>query len=234
MAEGLYVSMAGATARERQLESIADDLANAQTPGFKAERPAFVTVLAEAGGLRAYPAAVGSGSDLRPGPVVQTSNPLDVLPDDGNFLGVRNRDGKLAFTRDGRLSLDADGTLRAAGLPVLTDQLQTVSLRPEQQLQIGADGRLLVDDVEVGHLALYKLEGHAERLAPALVAPAEGGSATAVSGGVKVGAIEQGNRSPMEGMLDMVSAQRSFDASMQAIDTYRRLSASSSELGRVR
>ena len=69
MADGIYVSMCGAVARTEQLDAIADNLANAATPGFKASRPAFESFLppgAAPTSDKHYPAAVGAGFDLRP------------------------------------------------------------------------------------------------------------------------------------------------------------------------
>jgi flagellar basal-body rod protein FlgF len=234
MADGIYVSMAGATARERQLESIADDLANAQTPGFKSSRPVFKTVLAEQNGLRAFPAAAGAGTDLRAGATVSTGNPLDVLPDDGNFLAVRSASGQVGYTRDGRLSLDAQGTLRAAGLPVLTSDGRTVSVAPTQKLALGQRGQIVIDGTEVGRLGQVKLEGLTTKSGPSVLVPAQGGRATQVTAGLQTGVVEQGNRTALDSMVDLISAQRSFDASMQAIDAYRKMGDRSSELGKVR
>ena len=71
MADGLYVSMCGAVARAEQLEAVADNLANAQTPGFKAARPAFESFMAASGAQdKHYAAAVATGFDLRPGPIL--------------------------------------------------------------------------------------------------------------------------------------------------------------------
>jgi len=62
MADGLYVSMCGAAARAEQLDAVADNLANAQTPGFKPARPAFESFLAASGAPdKVYPAAVAGG-----------------------------------------------------------------------------------------------------------------------------------------------------------------------------
>ena len=236
MADGIYVSMAGATARERQLDSIADNLANAQTPGFKASRTVFATVLAGESGLRAFPAVAGTGSDLRPGATAHSGNPLDVLPEDGAFLGVRTSNGTLAYTRDGRLSVDAQGTLRAAGQPVLTAAGATVALPPNAKLEIGSHGQLMVDGKELGRLALFHLEGGADRSGPSLVTPSASnqGHATPVEGRVATGAVELGNRTALDAMVDMVSAQRHFEASMQALDAYRKMGDRSNELGKVR
>lgn len=234
MADGLYVSMAGATARERQLEALADDLANAQTPGFKASRPAFASVLAEVGGQRVFPAATGVGSDLRAGPTAQTGNPLDVVPGGSAFLSVQGPSGGLAFTRNGRLSLDANGILQTSGRPVLTAEGGTVAVPQGSTLQIGNEGAVLIDGLQVAQLGLFQLQGRSERVGPSLLAPGTGGSATPVAATVETGAVELGNHSALSATVELVSAQRHFDASMQALETYRKLGDRSSELGRVR
>src|SRR5512147_1572388 len=94
MADGIYVSMCGAEARTEQLDAIADNLANASTPGFKASRPAFESFLPRGAGAASdkhYPAAVAAGFDLRSGPTQRTDNPLDVVPGEGMFLMVQTR-----------------------------------------------------------------------------------------------------------------------------------------------
>lgn len=121
MADGIYISMCGAVARGEQLDAIADNLANAQTPGFKASRPAFETFMAPSGAQdKQYAAAVATAFNLRPGPTAATGNPLDVVPDEGAFLVVQQPGGELAYTRDGRLTLDGSRRLvSGAGKPVL-------------------------------------------------------------------------------------------------------------------
>ena len=133
MADGIYISMCGAVARAEQLDSIADNLANAQTPGFKASRPAFETFMAASGAPdKQYTAAVATSFDLRPGPASRTGNPLDVLPDDGAFLAVQQQDGSTAYTRDGRLTLDAERRLvSGAGRLVLTPTGQPITVPPD-------------------------------------------------------------------------------------------------------
>ena len=230
MSDGIYIGMAGATAREAQLEAVADDLANAQTPGYKAARPAFSTVLAQAGADRAFPQANGGGRDLRPGPTQPTGNPLDVVPGGDLFLAVRGDHGT-AYTRDGRLSIDANGVLRAAGLPVLGENGEELAAPPGVAPSIGADGTVSAAGAIVGRLGLFSLSGRVETLGPSLLRAAD---ATPAEGKVQTGEVELGNHEPLDAAVEMISAQRHFEASMQAIDTYRKLADRSSELGRVR
>jgi flagellar basal-body rod protein FlgF len=79
-----------------------------------------------------------------------------------------------------------------------------------------------------------RLEGAVDRVAPSLVATGAGGRALPVDVPVHTGRIELGNGGALEAAIQMVSAQRSFETSVQAIQTYRQLDARGTDLGRVR
>ncbi|MGC3998706.1 MAG: flagellar hook basal-body protein [Anaeromyxobacter sp.] len=238
MADGIYVSMCGAVARAEQLDAIADNLANAQTPGFKAARPAFESFMGkglEAAQDKHYPAAVATGFDLRPGPTSQTGNPLDVIPGDGLFLTVRTAGGATAYTRDGRLTLDADGRLTTGGRPVLDRTGQPIVVPPDQPIRIDSTGKVLAGEEEVAELGLAGLAGPVDRVGPALLAPGTGGRVLpCTQGSVRIGEIELGNASALEATVQMVTAQRNYDASMTAIQTYQKLDQRAVEVARVR
>ncbi len=244
MADGIYVTMAGAAARTAQLDAIADNLANAQTPGFKSSRLSFESFLPAGGAAdKAYTAAVGTQLDLRGGAVTRSDNPLDVLPENDAFLAVQLPAGQIGYTRDGRLALDADRTLTQGGRPVLGRDGQPIRFPPSTRPQIQDDGtvRAIQDDgtgrtreITVGELALFHLAGPVDRIGPSTLAPGQGGRAEHVTARVHAGEIELGNSSPLDGMVQLISAQRNFDASMQALQTYRSMDGRSSEIGRVR
>jgi flagellar basal-body rod protein FlgF len=236
MADGIYVSMCGAAARMAQLDAVADNLANTQTPGFKAARPAFQVFLPASGAAdKAYTAAVATGFDLRPGPTSRTDGPLDVVPEDGAFLAVQTAAGQRAFTRDGRLSVDAANRLVQNGRPVLDRAGLPISVPPGAAPEIGADGVVKAGGAPVGEIALHRLSGPVDRVAPSLLAPGRGGSAELVDAGrLRVGEIELGNAGALESTVQLITAQRQFDASMQALQTYRSMDQRSTEIARVR
>jgi flagellar basal-body rod protein FlgF len=239
MADGIYVSMCGAEARTEQLDAIADNLANASTPGFKASRPAFESFLPRGAGPSSdkhYPAAVAAGFDLRSGPAQRTDNPMDVVPDEGMFLTVRTRTGTVAYTRDGRLTVDAEGRLLIDGLQVLSKDGQPLTLPPTGTPRVNGDGSVWVDDQQAGELGLARLQGPVDRVGPALLAPAAGGHAQPVLDGARVhpGELELGNAPAVESMVQMISAQRAYDASMQAIQTYSQLNQRATEVARAK
>jgi len=248
MADGIYVSMCGAAARSEQLESVADNLANVQTRGFKAARPAFESFLPLGGKYdKSYPAAVATSLDLRPGPSTTTGNPLDVVPEDGAFLAVQTPGGDVAYTRDGRMSLDAERRLVVSGNPVLGKNGQPIVVPADAAAEVDPQGRVRAvlqstseranrpEGVELGELATFQLSGTVDRLGPALLQPGQGGVATQVEDTrVRVGEVELANASPLEAMVQMIGAQRSFEASMQAIQIYRSLDQSATAVGRVK
>jgi len=236
MADGIYISMCGAVARSEQLDSIADNLANAQTPGFKASRPSFEAFMAPSGAQdKVYAASVATALDLRPGPSAHTGNPLDVLPDDGAFLAIRTPQGATAYTRDGRMTLDADRRLVSGSGRLVLDRVgQPILIPPDLTPSVDDRGVVRAGDTEVATLALVRLEGAIDRIAPSLLAPGAGGRAVPVETSVRSGEVELGNAGALEATMALVQAQRSYDASMQAIQTYRQLDQRGNELGRYR
>jgi flagellar basal-body rod protein FlgF len=234
MADGLYVGMAGAVARSRQLEAISDNLANVQTPGFKAERPAFEAFLAAPGSDKVSPAAVQTSVDLRPGPTNLTGRPLDVLPGGNGFFAVEQPSGTRAYTRDGRIQVDANGTLRVGQNAILDNSGSPITIPPGSNPTIDDHGRVLVEGNAVAQLGIYELQGTVDRLGTSLVAPAPNGDAVPVQAGVTTGVVEMGNAGGMEAAVALVSAQRHYETSMQAIQTYRRLDEKAAEVGKVR
>ncbi|HEY2901491.1 MAG TPA: flagellar hook basal-body protein, partial [Polyangia bacterium] len=149
MADGIYVGMAAAAARADQLDSIADNLANAETPGFKATRPAFQSFLPAYSGPglvdKVFSTVVGTGTDMSPGAVVTTDNPLDIVPADQSFLQVASLSGKPAFTRNGRLQLDPDGNLVSDGRAVMGTSGNAITVAPGTKLSINEAGEIRAD-----------------------------------------------------------------------------------------
>lgn len=239
MANGIYVSMNGAAARLAQLDSIADNLANAQTPGFKAERPSFEAFLAKAderfgrNATHVYTAAVGTRVDLSPGAVVQTGNPLDITPSGKSFIGVQTSTG-IALTRNGHLQVERDGAITASGRPVVDQGGAPLIAPPNAQVRIEPNGAVFANDARIGQVGLFELNGPVDRVGPSLLAPHSQDDLTVSSDTVRIGQIETGNASPLEAAVQMVAAQRHFESSMQALQTYRRLDERAAEVGRTR
>lgn len=247
MADGIYVGMAAASARAEQLDSIADNLANVETPGFKAARPAFQSFLPArtgspgAGGVaspngiadKVSAAAVGTGADLSPGPLVTTENPLDLVPHEDAFMTVKTATG-VAFTRNGRVTVSPDGFLIVAGRPLVGTSGNLIQIPLGAQPRINERGGVVIDRQEIDRLALVRLQGNVAHLGPSLYGPGAGGAVAPVELGVSIGQLEMANATALDSTVQMIGAQRQFETAMQAIQTYRRLDERAIEVGRTR
>lgn len=240
MSSGIYIGMSAASARNRRLDAVADSLANVNTPGFKAARSTFEGLLAETndnvqpGNDKVLVRTTKEGLDMSPGVLVQTQEPLDVLPENQAFLGVSLGNGELAYTRDGRLMVDGSGQLLAGGRPVVSAGGGPIFVPLHSQPTISKAGQVMVEGRAVDQLGFFRLEGDLERVGPRLVMPREEGRAEPTFVDVQTGVIEQGNVSAIDATVELVNVQRSFDHAMQAIDTYKRLDETATNVGRIR
>lgn len=234
MANGIYVAMNGASARTTQLEAVADNLANVDTPGFRANRTAFEAFLPAGGrGEEGHVAAVKTSADPRPGRIVETGRPLDLVPADGAFLSVSTEAGA-AYTRAGHLEVDAEGRLLAGGRQVLDTRGRPIDVPIDTPVTVGEDGVVRTGDQPLARLGLYRIEGDLERTAPTLLRPASDAQVVASDAEVRTGHLEVSASSALEATVQLVGAQRSFDTAMQALETYRRLDQRATDIGRVR
>lgn len=230
MADSLYVIASGAVARQRQLEAIANNLANADTSGFKADRVLFRAALdsalrsAEGEALAGAPghtfaATRGAGMDFSRGPVERTGAPLDAALEGPGFFAVDTPRG-VRYTRAGSFSVDADGQLRtASGHPVLGEGGRLVA--GNRPVEIRPDGTL-VDDrgTTRGRLRIVEFEEPSRLVKEGdslFRAPPAAVDLPAPEATVLPGALEGSNVSPMREMASMMTLQREFEASLRAL-----------------
>ncbi len=235
MADGIYVGMSAAVARAAQLDAIADNLANIDTPGFKGERPAFESFLPPGGPTdKVLSGVVATAIDMRPGTTQTTDSPTDVIPDDGSFLAVQMPGGKIGYTRNGHIEISPDGGLQIAGLPVLDASGQPLVVPDGGDVAIDSTGTVTVGQDVVGALSLWNAQGPMDRVGPSLMMPSTGTKMTeATDGSLSVGELEMGNVSALDCTVQMIGAQRNYDLAMQAIQTYRELDQKVVDVGRV-
>jgi flagellar basal-body rod protein FlgG len=155
MIRALYSAASGMAAQQLNVDTIAHNLANSNTNGFKARRTQFEDLLyqnfiqpgAAAGSQTIVPSGLQVGLGTRPvaneiiftqGNFVQTDNPLNVVIQGKGFFQVRQPSGQLAYTRDGGFQLDRDGNMvTAAGDPI---EPQITIPAQAQSVTIAADG----------------------------------------------------------------------------------------------
>jgi flagellar basal-body rod protein FlgF len=225
----LYVAMTGAAQTMAAQASVAHNLANANTTGFKAEMAAFQSVPVNGPGqpTRINAMSQGLGADFSPGAETSTGRDLDIAVRGQGWIAVQAADGSEGYTRAGDLRIDADGLLTTAGgLPVLGDG-GPISLPPFSKLDIGSDGSIALvalgqGSTTVSTAARIKLvnpnPASLERASDGLMHVKDGGSADADdSVQVAAGALEASNVNPSESLVRMIELSRQFEMQMQSI-----------------
>ena len=152
MDSGYYAAMTGLVARTQALDTAAANLANAQTPGYRAEREFFRSVLLGPDALDSqlgetvnnFGLLGGDRLSMAQGALEQTGNPLDLAIEGQGFFHVQTANG-LRYTRDGSFHRSHSGQLvTAAGEPVLSASGKAIAV-PPGEVSVGSDGALSVD-----------------------------------------------------------------------------------------
>lgn len=222
----LYTAASGMIARQRDLEVVSNNLANASVEGFRPEGT-FYEVWRRVGGPGgSREGAVNSGvqvprtfTSTQPGAIITTGGPLDLAIEGPAFFAVDTPNGP-RYTRAGAMHAGADGTLlTASGSPVLGDSGPIVL--PQGRVEIGADGRISVEGSDVGTLRLARIgpedllkEGNnLYRLRPGAVE-----QSADPSDAVRQGSLEAPAVNPVEELIKLVAAQRAFEQHARTVN----------------
>jgi flagellar basal-body rod protein FlgF len=223
----IYLSMAGAKATMQRQDTLANNLANVSTVGFRAELSAFraVPVLGSGASTRVYALESTPGYDASAGVVTATGRDLDVAVSGASWLSVQGLDGTEAYTRNGSLSVTSDGTLTTtSGLTVLGDG-GPIQVPQNTVPSIAADGTVSATDASgrsnvIGKLKLVSSETSLVRGTDGLFRSADGSDLSAdPAARVQTGALESSNVSAVATMVEMIAAARQFEAQMKSLST---------------
>jgi flagellar basal-body rod protein FlgF len=222
----IYLAMSGAKATMQRQETLANNLANVSTTGFRAELAAFRAVPVEGSGAstRVYALESTPGYDATPGQVAATGRNLDVAMKGASWLAVQGLDGTEAYTRGGSLDINAEGNLvTTSGLTVLGDG-GPIQVPPETQVGIAADGTVSATaangrSTSIGKLKLVTPEAALTRGTDGLFRAADGDLSADPLARVQDGALEGSNVSAVETMVAMIAAARQFEAQMKSLTT---------------
>lgn len=223
----IYTAMTGANAAQHRQQLLSNNLANASTPGFRAELATFraVPVRGDGSTTRVFALEATAGHSDAPGPVTNTGRNLDVAVRGGSYLSVQGLDGTEAYTRAGALEVNPDGTLVSAqGLPVLSDG-GPLTVPPGAQVDIGEDGTVTARVPGQPGQALGKLklvtpddENRLRRGEDGLFRPTQGDTLNAdATARVQSGALEGSNVNPIEAMVGMIAVARQFEVQMRML-----------------
>ena len=222
----IYLSMSGAKATMQRQDTLANNLANVSTVGFRAELAAFRAVPVQGSGAstRVYALESTPGYNAEAGSITATGRNLDVAIKGNSWLAIQGLDGTEAYTRAGSLDVSADGTLTTRnGLTVLGDG-GPIQVPPNSEITIGADGSVSAKGSNgksnaVGKLKLVTPEVPLQRGTDGLFRAAEGELPADANARVQDGALEGSNVSAVESMVSMITAARQFEAQMKMLQT---------------
>ena len=249
MNPALWVAKTGLDAQQLRMQVVSNNLANANTQGFKKARVAFEDLLyqnlKQVGGQNSQqtlsPSGLQAGTGVRAvatekiytqGTLAQTGNQLDVAISGRGFFQVRMPDGSLGYTRNGSFQLDDQGQMVTPGGNVLEPGINIP--QGAQTVTIGSDGTVSAQvagqsaPIQVGSLQLADfvnpagLQARGENL---LVESAASGAAQTGTpglsglGGVVQGSLESSDVNVVGEVVNMIETQRAYEMKSKAIST---------------
>lgn len=225
--------MSGASQALDQQATIANNLANASTTGFRAQLSAYRSVPVEAGKsgedtTRTYSLTTTPSSDFTPGPVERTGNPMDVAIAGSGWLAVQTVNGTEAYTRAGNLHVNTAGQLVDNGGHEVLGRTGPVAIPPGAKVDIATDGTISAllpggDPTNIQVVDKLRLVNPPDqsliRGDDGLFRTQNGQNAT-IDATVQVipGAIEGSNVNPITAMVQMIDNARSFQMHMKMLD----------------
>lgn len=224
MQSGLYVALSGQIALQRRLETIANNVANGSTAGFRAEQVRFESVLSQ---VPLDPIAFASTGksylSRHPGELTRTDNPLDVAVEGDAWLAIQTPAGQV-YTRDGRMRMTEAGDLQTLnGYPVLDVGGAPILLNPDAgPPDIARDGTITQNGQQIGALGLFRMNEQAvlTRFENSGVVPDQPAEPILdfVETGVVQGYIERSNVTPIAEMSRLIAVSRIFEAITSALN----------------
>lgn len=245
MNSGMYAAVSGNLAAMRRLDIISNNLANANTAGFKKDKMSFEGLLAGAVNPPEVPQSTTADPilqkenvyiDYSNGPIKQTDNTLDLALDGEGFFAVTTPNGT-AYTRQGNFRMSVDGNLITTDGYQVQGQNGSAIRIQGNRVEIDAKGAVVVDGTPVGTISLVDFEKPYKltKTGSTLFVPEEQQeprpSATTQ---VLQGHLEGSNVESISEMVQMIETNRYFEACSKVIRAYDDISnKAANELGRL-
>jgi flagellar basal-body rod protein FlgF len=239
MENSTYIALSGQTAREHQMEVLANNIANLSTPGFKGEKMMFQEYLSKApngGDSSSYVVSQGNSRDMSQGNLTHTGNPLDVALDGAGFMTVTTPGGT-QYTRNGHLQLDNQGELVTSAGFVVQGEGGSPIVIPSgtASITIGKDGTVATDKQTIGKISVVNFDN------PQALAESQGGlysttqAPTPAAGTtVEQNTIEEANIQPVVEMTKLMDAAHQIGVAKNFADgEHTRLKNAIDRLGKT-
>ncbi|MCF8006284.1 MAG: flagellar basal-body rod protein FlgF [Methylovulum sp.] len=242
MDRSLYIAMSGAKQTLMAQATNANNLANAQTTGFKSDMEQFRSMPVFGAGYptRVYAMTERPGTDFTPGAVQTTGKELDVAINGKGFFAIQDSEGKEAYTRAGDLHLTPEGLLQTGtGLQVI-GQNGPIAVPPAQKMDIGSDGTISIVPLGANPNALVVLdrikmvdlpENTIAKKTDGLIHTQDGLPQQASANVSLVqGALESSNVNSIQAMVEMIELSKNFELQSKVMKSANELSGVSAKL----
>jgi len=233
----IYLSMSGAKAALQRQDTLANNLANVSTNGFRAELTAFraVPIRGDGASTRAFALETTPGYDSSAGAVVPTGRNLDVAMTGNAWLAVQALDGTEAYTRAGSLDVNAEGLL------VTRDGLQVngdggpITVPANASVDIADNGSITAKvgnqrPQQIGRIKMVTPDAPMTRGTDGLFRADGGDLAADPTAKLQSGALEGSNVSPVATMVGMIAAARQFEHQMKLLENAEKQDQQASKL----
>ena len=224
MQSSLYVALSAQLSLQRRIDSIANNIANSSTAGYRTEEVKFETLLSR---TPADPVAFASTGDTylsrRAGEFVKTDNLLDMAVEGDAWLAINTPAGQV-YTRDGRMKMSENGDLQTLNGHAILDvggapiQLDPAAGPP----RIARDGMITQNDRQVSAIGLFTIDANAKltRSENSGVVPDQPAAPALdfTKVGIAQGFVERANVNPVMEMTRLIGVSRAFDAISAALN----------------
>ena len=249
MIRGLYTAATGMNSMQSKIDVTSNNIANVNTMGFKQSRAEFQDLMYDTLNYTAgqtsettlNPTGIDVGLGVRvsgvqknflQGDLQTTANPLDVAIEGNGFFRITLPDGETGYTRNGAFKLDNEGAIvngngyRLDPEIVIPDNVTDVTIAKDGT--VTATDPATDDTVNLGQITIVDFINPAGltatgeslyRESEASGAPIEGNPGDAQFGGLRQGMVELSNVKLVNEMVDLITAQRAYEANSKAINT---------------
>jgi len=241
----VYTALSGLRSQMQAQASIANNIANASTIGYRADRVTFDRMVLGGSPLdtRTLASEEVNDADRRAGTIVQTSRPLDVAVTTDSWIAVQATDGTEAYTRRGDLNVADSGVLETGdGFPVMGSG-GPITVPPHQSIAIAGDGTISIVPLGgdpnapqvIDQIKLVSTEGSqtVKGLDNNLHVKGGGALPADLDAKVETGALEQSNVNLTQALVDMIENQRSYEVQANLLKEAKQMDESTASLMRL-
>ncbi|GAA4768352.1 flagellar basal body rod protein FlgF [Stakelama sediminis] len=242
----IYTAMSGLKSQMAAQAAIANNIANASTIGYRADRINFDRMMVQGDGFDSRQPTDGEVVDMdrSAGTMESTGRPLDVAVADDSWIAVQATDGTEAYTRRGDLKVADSGVLETGdGFPVMGSG-GPITVPPYKKIMIADDGTISIEPLGgqpgaapqvIGQIKLANAEGSDTVKGTDNLLHVKGGGVLPqnMDGRVVSGSLEQSNVNLTQSLVDMIENQRSYEVQANLLRDAKKMDESGASVMRL-